>query len=288
MSEVVVIILNYNASKDCARCVASLKTQQSDGFEIVLVDNASSSAESQALQDLGATTGCTVILHPVNGGYSAGNNVGLKYAAEKGYAYALVTNPDMEFPESDYIHRMVAKMHEDDTVAVLGTDIQGVDGIHQNPMKRDGSGFKSWGWAKSVFNPSPTEAYEFIDDYSHSHYCSKLSGSCMMLNVGLLKEIGFLDEYPFLYCEEAILSRRVEQSGKQMFYLADTYAIHRHVHREKGDPVKRFRTLCRSRIYFIDRYSGDGWAARQVAKFSIRLYTGLMIGVTRIKMNARG
>ena len=104
-----------------------------------------------------------------------------------------------------------------------------------------------------------------------------------MIRMSFLKSIDFFDEKVFLYCEEAILSRQVEMSGKRMYYLATTQAVHRHVKSEKGDPIKRFKTWGKSRCYFIDRYSKDPWLGKQIAKLSMKLYVATFTLYNKLK-----
>ncbi len=279
--KVAVIILNYNSSADCRKCVSFLKRQEGVELELVLVDNCSPDADQ--VEALCREQGCTFIASPENRGYNAGNNIGLRYAAAQGYEYALIANPDMEFPQTDYVKKLVEAMEKDEAIVVTGSDIVGLDGIHQNPMLRDGDWHGSFGWLTGWFKRKKTDAYDFINRYTESHYCSKVSGCCFLVRMDFVWSIGFFDEQVFLYCEEAILSRQVERAGKQMYYLADAQAVHAHVKNDKGDPVRRFEHWKRSRLYFIERYSGDRWGGKQIAVVSMRLYVGIYKCFRKIK-----
>lgn len=279
--KVAVIILNYNSSEDCRKCVSFLKRQEGVELELVLVDNYS--PDGDKIKALCQEEGCTFIPSKGNRGYNAGNNIGLRYAANKGYKYALIANPDMEFPQTDYVKKLVETMETDSNIVVAGSDIVDPNGIHQNPMMRDGNWRSSFGWIKGILTKQKTDAYDFIDNYAKNHYCWKVSGCCLMVHLDFMKEIGFFDEYPFLYCEEAILSRQVEIADKRMYYTADIQAIHRHIASTKGDPIARFRQWKRSRIYFINCYSSDSWIGKKIACFSMQLYVGFFSLAKKIK-----
>ena len=282
--KIAIIILNYNSSTDCRKCIGYLKAQQSVETEIIVVDNCSRNDEREDVETLCKEQGCTFIANGENRGYNAGNNLGLRYAAEKGYEYALIANPDMEFPQTDYLATLVAQMQTDDDIVVCGSDIIGADGIHQSPMGKDGNWRGSFGWIKDVFGKrKKSDTYDFIDNYKESHYCHKVSGCCFLIRTSFLNEINFFDEKVFLYCEEAILSRQVELAGKRMYYLATAQAVHLHVKNEKGDPVKRFKTWGKSRCYYIDKYSNDHWLGRQIAKLSMKLYVAIFTLYNRLK-----
>lgn len=279
--KVAVIILNYNSSDDCRKCVSFLKRQEGVELEIVVVDNCSPDIDK--VETLCHEHGCTFIASQENRGYNAGNNIGLRYVDKKGYKYALIANPDMEFPQTDYVKRLVEVMELFEEIVVVGSDIVGPDGIHQNPMQRDGDWRSCFGWITEPFKKGEKRVYDFIDNYATSHYCAKVSGCCLMVRMDFIREIGFFDEYPFLYSEEPILSRQVEKAGKRMYYTAEVQAIHRHLTSTKGDPVKRFQHWKRSRLYFINRYSGYSWLGKKIASFSMTLYVAIFTLTKKIK-----
>lgn len=281
--KIAVVILNYNSSVDCAKCVSFLKRQEELDMEIIVVDNCSDEEDLAKLRALcKEDSQCILIENHENRGYNAGNNIGLRYAAQKGYKYALIANPDMEFPQEDYISKMVKKMESDENIVVLGTDIISPERIHQNPVIRDGDWRSSLRWIKDIFTRT-SDSNSFIDNYRKNHYCSKLSGCCLMVRMDFISSIGFFDENVFLYCEEPILSRQVESNGKKMYYLADTQAVHAHIKSAKGNPVKRFKYWRNSRFYFIERYSGDSSLGKAIAKSSAYFYVATFILLHKLK-----
>ena len=271
--KVAVIILNYNSSADCRKCIVFLKQQVNVDQEIVVVDNCSRYEDRIAVEDLCKEQECTFVANHENKGYSAGNNVGLRYAAEKGYEYALIANPDMEFPEEDYLEKMIFTMEGDSSIAVCGSDIRTPEGLRQNPLLPDNGWRESFKWIKdSIWGNKKNGIYNFIEREASSHYCSKVSGCCLMVNMGFIREIEYFDESPFLYCEEAILSKQIEQSNKwHMYYESGVQAIHRHIKSEKGNPVDRYIQWLKSRLYYINTYSSDNWLGRLLEKLSVRL-----------------
>lgn len=275
-----IIILNYNSSGDCRKCIGFLRQQEGVETEIVVVDNLSPRpGEQDAIRRLCHEQGCTFIQARDNRGYNAGNNIGLRYAAQKGYKYALIANPDMEFPQRDYIRRMAEAMEGRPEVAVVGTDIVGPEGDHQNPMGRDGEWKESFWWFKGIFlaplfhRNTPSEAER---DPGSTRYCPKVSGCCLMVRMSYMESIGFFDEGVFLYCEEAILCRQTERDGRRMLYLAEAQAVHRHIKSQKGDPVKRYEAWLKSRRYFIKKYNREPLLLKYVEMLSAQLYVLLL------------
>lgn len=272
-----VILLNYNSSDDCRKCVGFLERQRNVDLEIIIVDNASSPDEAKSVEALCREKGLTFIPAETNRGYNAGNNIGLRYAASRNYRYALIANPDMEFPDQDCMSRLVTELEHHPDAVVVGSDIVTPEGIHQNPMLPDGGWTSSFGWIKDLLHKNrPQDAYSFIGDFRKSGQCAKLSGCALMIRMDFIKSINFFDEYPFLYCEEAILAKQVISAARTMRYVADTQAIHRHISSVKGDPRPRFRQWQRSRLYFIRRYSNYPWYGRMISSLSWRVYSAIM------------
>ena len=272
--KIAIIILNYNSSADSEKCIGFLKDQKELDAEIILVDNCSEEKEIKAIKQLCKKTDCTLITNNKNLGYNAGNNVGLRYAASKGYEYALIANPDMEFPQSDYLQKMTAIMETDKDIAVCGSDIVTPLGIHQNP-KRVGEGKwqDSFHWIKDIFHKKNTsEVPDWIEAPEKSRYCESLNGCCFMLRMSFVKEIGYFDERTFLYGEEPILARQVELSGKKMYYNASAQAIHDHKKSKEGTPAYCSKHWKHSQILYIRHYSGYPIWGKIYAEFSTHLY----------------
>lgn len=270
-----IIILNYNSSDDCRKCIGSLKRQQGVETEIVVVDNCSRVEERKAVEEFCKESRCTFIANSENNGYNAGNNIGLRYAAEKGYELALIANPDMEFPQTDYIARLVEKMQEDENIVVCGSDISTPEGEHQNPKRRGADNLKGYFyWIKDIFNKGKKRSDKpaWIEDPTVSKYCNWLNGCCILIRMDFIKDIGFFDENTFLYGEEPILGAQVEENGKRMYYTASTFAVHAHIKSKEGSKTFCNKHWKHSRLHYIRKYSKLPWIKRQLAILSMQLY----------------
>lgn len=273
--KIAIVILNYNSSADCRKCIGFLKQQQGVEVEIIVIDNCSREDDRSAVEQFCKEQGCTFIANSENKGYNAGNNIGLRYAAEKSYEYALIANPDMEFPQKDYLQKLLEKMQEDENIVVCGSDIVTPQGAHQNPKKRGTDNLKGYfSWIietlgrKKVKDNNP----EWIEDPAVSKYCRCLNGCCFLIRMNFIERIGFFDENTFLYGEEPILGSQVEEYGKKMYYTANTFAVHAHMKSKEGSTTFCNKHWKHSRLYYVKRYSKLPWIKKQLALMSIRLY----------------
>lgn len=281
IDKIAIILLNYNSSDDCRKCISFLKKQQGVDTEIIVVDNSSRDDDKKAVEKLCQQEQCTFITSTENRGYNAGNNIGLRYAAKKGYEYALIANPDMEFPQHDYLAKTVACIKEREDVVVVASDIVSPNGIHQNPYSFDEDWNRSFAWLKLIFNKINKENNK--KRYNKSGYCEMVTGCCLLVHTKFIQQINFFDEYPFLYCEESILARQVQIAGKKMYYLSEKQAIHRHIKSAKGNPIPRFKQLARSKIYFLNKYSNRNWFSKKIAILSAKLHIWSMMLICKLR-----
>ncbi len=126
---VAIIIVNYNSGALVSRCLKSLSEQTLCADELVVVDNASTDAESRSMLD--AITNATVIRSDLNLGYGGAINLAVQKLTTTDYIVCL--NPDA-FPEPDWLEAIVnaADSHPDHgsfaSLMLREDDISIVDG----------------------------------------------------------------------------------------------------------------------------------------------------------------
>ena len=79
--KVSIILVNYNGYQDTIECLKSLKELEYHNYEVIIVENGSKDYE-KVKNDRFLNDNAIVILEKENGGFSAGNNIGIKYALE--------------------------------------------------------------------------------------------------------------------------------------------------------------------------------------------------------------
>ena len=285
--KIAVIILNYNSSAYCRKCIGFLKSQKGVELEIIVVDNCSREDDRENIGELCKDQECTFIAHKENRGYSAGNNIGLRYAADNGYEYAVIVNPDMEFPQSECFKKLVDLMEKDKTIAVCSSDIitPDINGIHQNPQYCCGI-LEELFWPLQYLKNYKTKMYP-VTDWRKSGYCEMLTGCFLMVRISFLKQVNFLDEKVFLYCEESILSKMVIRNGAKMYYFKDAIAIHHHINNEKGDPQKNLAILLKSKKYYFSNYCEYNKFLLSIVLVSGKIHNYFLCCFLRIRNNYR-
>lgn len=136
MFDLVIIILNYNTRDLLRGCLQSLRTQSGLNFATCVVDNASpdDSADVVARE----FPEVSLIRSPVNGGYPAGNNLGLRaygFPEQPQARYALLLNPDTLVP-AGALAAMLRFADANPDVGVVGPKLLLMDGTLDKACRR--------------------------------------------------------------------------------------------------------------------------------------------------------
>lgn len=271
--KVAAVILNYNSSEDCRKCVSYLRGQTYDNLSIMIVDNASPNPnERNALESLCNEYGIAFIQSDENRGFSAGNNIGLRSAVQSGADWMLVINPDVELRDPEYIRSVMQELPNWPEAAVVGTNVLLPSGEKQNPM-REVTALEEILWPLEMVKQKLGiwDGYRSKDE---TGYCEKVSGCCFFISREFLLKNDYLDETVFMYCEEPILAKCVTKQGFRELYIKEVTANHEHYAAKKsGSRKKKMTEFLNSREYYIETYSGYNKILTKIAIISRRLQT---------------
>jgi len=210
---VAVIIVNYNSGALLSRCLKSLSDQTLCADELVVVDNASTEAESQRMLDAIATA--TVIRSEQNLGYGGAINLAVRKIDTTDYIVCL--NPDA-FPEPDWLETIVnaaedhpeygsfasLMLREDDTAVVDGAG----DELH----------FTGIPWRRF-------HQQEQHDNLQTEPVFSACAGAALYRS-SLFNEVGGFDETYFMYVEDIDLGFRLQLAGYPCLFVRDAIVHH--------------------------------------------------------------
>lgn len=281
MMKLGIVILNYKNYQETFNCVDSIKsTINGVSYKIYVVDNCSPNESKEELSKRYSDDDLVeLILNDINGGFSAGNNVGLKKAVLDGCENILCTNPDVVFKDGA-IEIMLDCLKNDKDLAVVGPKVYKADGSIQNANK-------------GVLTPLTfvlrRRAFRFLDwfklekKYTYYGYGYKkplfpkgmVSGCCFMIKSSVIHEIGYLDEKVFLYHEEDILGAKLRNHGYKVMLEPTAEIIHKEGTSTGGTSAfTRYHTFY-SGLYYLWQYSGCSKFSFNFAYFSIKLLLGV-------------
>ncbi len=127
------VVLNYVNHAETLACVESIRALPGSNYRIVVVDNDSPNESFEVLRErLRGDDRIRVLQSSRNGGYSYGNNVGIRALAEAGIEDVIIATSDTRVESPNLL--AVCEAAKAEGVAVLGPYVRGPDDEPQNPM----------------------------------------------------------------------------------------------------------------------------------------------------------
>jgi GT2 family glycosyltransferase len=273
---VLTVILNYRTPAMTLDAVAAARRELVGiAGGIVVVDNDSRDGSFEAIGAAVSARGwdadgrVRVIASPQNGGYGAGNNVGIRAGLSDGSRpdYVYILNSDA-FPDAGAIRRLVDHLEGHPEAGFAGSYIHGPDGephttafrfptllsefenaVRLGPVSRLLARYR-------VPMPIP-EASAPVD---------WLAGASVMMRRTMLDAIGLFDEGFFLYFDETDLCRRGRDAGWLSVYVRESAVVH------IGSVSTGMKTWARTPTYWLDsrlryfvKHHGAAYAAAATA-----------------------
>jgi len=227
-----IIVVNYNVRDLLRDCLASVYDSRADfAYEVCVVDNGScdGSADMVAAEFPQAR-----LIRADNGGYAAGNNLGLRAFGfpDAGQArYALLLNPDTVLPPSA-LSDMLAFMEAHPQAGAAGARLVRDDGSLDRACRRsfptpEVAFYRLFGLSR-IF-PRSRRFGRYNLTYLSPDVTTEVDaavGAFMLMRGQALAQAGLLDERYFMYAEDLDLCYRLKQRGWQVWYNADVTVLH--------------------------------------------------------------
>lgn len=227
----VFIILNYKTYKDTLVLVDSLLEQGLGNRRIIIIDNASPNESYEILNAKYGNNGSVdVIYSEENGGFSKGNNIGLRFAKKYNPRYACVINNDVRFSISTIqeLEQIYETIHN---VGIVVPKQIKPDGTDERFGVLDAPTF--W-YDFSSYIPGYTRYFERTHVYSNNTGIEGLQrvgfipGAFIFIKYDTFESLNFFEELTFLFCEERILCKKLTDSKLDIYILFNQTYIHDH------------------------------------------------------------
>lgn len=235
-----IIVVNYNHKYFPRMCVEAIeKSEIPFGYEIIVVDNASSDESVLFLEKAAKENRITLIKSPVNLGYGQGNNLGVENAHGE---YVLIMNPDIA-TEPHAIARMVAYLEKHPEIGMLGPKLVYHDGTVQDSCRRFMT-FTDLVIKRTFLRRLPRfrnrfEQYLMHDfDHNHTQEVELITGAALLMRHDFYKKLGGFDKRYFLFMEDFDLCQRIHQKGKKVVYYPEAEMLHFHKRLSDGSLLK--------------------------------------------------
>lgn len=248
-----IVIVNWNSGNQLKDCLSSIKAQDYQQLNVIVVDNASSDKSLIEIETLGIPV--SVIRNPSNLGFASACNQGARITSSP---YLLFLNPDTRL-FADSISRPLEFMEDDANQKVGICGIQLID--NQGEVARSCARFPS-----SVnfciqaigLNKLPwfqRFSLHMVDwDHARSKKVDHVIGAYFLVRRSLYDQLKGFDQRFFVYLEDLDFSRRANMLGYDSIYLADIQAFHAGGGTSKQVKAKRLFYALRSRLLYAFKH----------------------------------
>ena len=241
---------------------------------ITVVDNDSGDGSEDRIRRAVADRGWSrvrVLQAGRNGGFGAGNNVGIRAGLPGGVRpdYAYILNSDA-FPAPDAIRLLLDHLETHADVGFAGSYIHGLDGDPHTTCFRFPSVWSELEGAARTGPITRALARHVVPMEIPAQGVMRvdwLAGCSLMMRQSVLDSIGLFDETFFLYFEETDLCRRAAQAGWPTDYVRASDVAHIG---SETTGMKRWRRtpgywFDSRRHYFTKTHGRAGFAAATLA-----------------------
>lgn len=282
MQQVGVVILNYNNTHDVKKCIDSaLKYTPTDIAKYVIIDNGSrecvkdeihrflakKTKSYQCISEKGTNVleQITYICLPKNIGYAGGNNVGIDFLCQfENISHIMILNSDILFTE-DIITPLLVERSTKTNVGVICPLLYRSNGDIEYCCARKNCSSICLSLAFSyifarIYRKMIADSYILLNEpdlLKKPYFEIDLpSGSCMLMDKSVIKQIGGFDNNTFLYYEENILFEKFKKLHLKNYIVPSVSCIHVGGSTTNSTKSALFLKRCNydSLIYYLKTY----------------------------------
>ena len=218
-------------------------------IDILVIDNGSGDNSVEYLQKE-LPPNVKLLTLSENIGFAAGCNVGLRQAIEQGYDYALLINNDA-FAAPDMLAALLKETTPD--IALLSPKIYFA--ADKKRLWFAGGTMNRWtlDMKKTGRGQLDSPAWQENRDVDY------LLGTCLLVNMAVVQQIGLFDEIFYMYFEDLDWSLRLRQAGFRLRLVSQAHLYHAVAVSSGGleSPTRRYH-LARNGVIFWRRHAHIG------------------------------
>jgi len=255
MTDVSIIIVNWNGKEYLLKCLNSLSNSVGYSGEIIVVDNASSDGSAYLIES--NYPDVKLLRNEENRGFARASNMGMRRSSGR---YLCLVNSDVIVSE-DCIQKLVIFMDENQEVGMVGPKVLNVDGTLQPTCKHFPSIWNSLCQALGLNNLFPKSVFfsECCMRYwPHDSIRSvdTLGGCFLMVRRKALDEVDLLDEDFFFYGEDIDWCKRFHKAGWDVVFYPQAEIIHFGGASSKNAPIRFYLEMQKADLQYWRKHHG--------------------------------
>lgn len=244
-----IIILNYINWQDTSECINSLKESGVNDSNILIVENSSPNDSFEKLKS--RFYNVKIICTEENIGFAGGNNIGIKYALDNNFEYAILLNNDTIIEKKNSISLLISEM-ENCKEATLGSGR-----IFYYPEKDklwyDGGELVIWRGMGKHYNYKKKVSEIRLNN--QPRFITFISGCYLCIRLRDFTKLGYLDEKFFMYLEDVDYCAKAVKQNLKILYYPESVIYHKSLGEEKRTPNVIYYSI-RNRKLLINKNFG--------------------------------
>ncbi len=225
--ELAIVIVNYRTSGLTLDCLTSLEAEIEPAMRVIVVDNASGDGSAERIEqsiDERGWAWVTLLRSRHNGGFAAGNNLGIRSVRAEAY---VLLNSDTIVQRGAFAGLRQAMLERPDA-GIIGPGLLDAQGDFDQSFFREpappselirSSNTGIIGRWLSRFDPILPRSDGPIE-------VDWLGFACVLVRRAVIDEVGLLDEDYFMYFEDIDFCRRVRAAGWKVLYWPGPKIVH--------------------------------------------------------------
>ena len=221
---VAIVLVNYNGADDTIECVRSLQNLDYKDYKIIIVDNKSCDDSIQKLQSLSKEKNIILLQTENNKGFSAGNNIGIRYAlSQLNSDYVWLLNNDTIVSHNSLSELLKGFENIKDvgitTAKTYYWKNKKMIWYAGGSISRKTARTEHWHYNEIELNDKQNKGNNIPVSFA--------SGCCMLIKREVFEKVGNLDETYFLYEEDADYCLRIAAAGYTIIYRPSAVIYHK-------------------------------------------------------------
>jgi GT2 family glycosyltransferase len=214
-----IILVNYNSHDFTIDCLKSLQHLTYPNVTWLVIDNGSKPGSVEAIRQ--AFPQVPLIETGANLGFTGGNNVGIRYALERGADYIMLLNNDTTVAP-DMLDRLVEIMESDPGIGAAGPMMYYYD--HPDTF---------WSVAGAIDWKTGTTRMIGLNEPDRGQFGTApqpadfISGCALLARRAVWETVGLLDDDFFMYYEETEWCVRTQRAGFRLVYVPTAMIWHK-------------------------------------------------------------
>jgi hypothetical protein len=266
-----IVVLSWNGRADTLACLESLQRLRYAERRVVVVDNGSADGSVDALRSAASRLPIEIIEAGRNLGYAGGNNVGIRYALDRGADFILILNNDTTV-DPLLLDELVGAAERHPEAGCFGPWIFYMDEPDRLWFTRS-----AWDSAVSAFT-APEKGRLGSDLPAETTNTEYVCGAALFFRAGIARDIGLLDERFFLVYEDSDWCFRARRAGHECLVVPTARVWHKigTSFSSEASPLRAYFST-RNKLLWAERnVSRREWWG--ILRASLRrLYPGLVV-----------